>query len=109
MTTETHLLSIWTRWLGLACLLASAQLTAACDDPKASEAMDTPEACVAPRVLLYTTPGCGPEIKPTCQSGSAGACATVGCNCKGEKIFGPCNGLSEKFKPASECKLDGGF
>ena len=104
----------WGRWLRSACVLAGLQLTAACDpgakpDSKIPEAMDAPDACAPPMILLYTKPGCGDDVKPTCESGSAGACATIACNCKGETISGRCNGLNEKFKPASECKPDAGF
>src|SRR5688572_626611 len=111
MTKQQRSRSGWAHWLGLAFWLSRLQLMAACDpgrepDPKSTDAMNTPDAaCVAPMVLLYTKPGCGDDVKPTCESGSAGACATRACNCNGENIVGRCNGLYEKWKPVAECKL----
>ena len=87
--------------LGWACILALGACGAE-STPLASEHAAVgevqPPRCDPPNVLLFTKPGCGDDVQPTCETGSAGACATLACSCKGEIIYGRCNGLSERFQ-----------
>jgi hypothetical protein len=60
-----------------------------------------PDTCEAPaRVLLYTSPGCGADVKPSCISGGAGACARPPvCGCDGNIVEQRCDGaVARRFQ-----------
>lgn len=78
-------------WIGLGLLLM-----AACGEP-ASSAEATPDSCEAPLMEFYTSPGCGPEVKPSCLGG-AGACASHVCSCDGRLIDACGSYAREKYQ-----------
>jgi hypothetical protein len=81
-------------------------LTAACEDAAPLSA----DTCEAPRMEIYTSPGCGPEVKPSCLGG-AGACASQVCSCDGRLITACGSYAREQYQaidlqssPPAQCK-----
>lgn len=60
----------------------------------AAPADEQSETCNAPLIPIYTSPGCGQEVRPMCLGG-AGACAGSACGCDG-KVITTCNGYSSQ-------------
>jgi hypothetical protein len=74
-------------------------LTSGCKDD--ADPAQAPDACESPAMrLLYTAPGCGADVKPSCVSGGAGACAVPPvCGCDGTMIERRCDGaVADKFQ-----------
>jgi hypothetical protein len=44
--------------------------------------------CLAPRQIIYTTPGCGAEAIPRCEVPNGDACSMVVCLCDGVTTWG---------------------
>lgn len=67
--------------------------------------------CPAGQILLYTSPGCGADVKPVCGSPIQDACARSACSCSGKMIIG-CDYFSEPWSKVTDrmtgCGADGG-
>lgn len=64
-------------------------------------------ACLAPKQIIYTTPGCGAEAIPRCEIPNGDACSMMVCLCDGVTTSGDGCGFShEPFLYTGFCKKD---
>ena len=63
--------------------------------------------CLAPRQIIYTTPGCGAEAIPRCEVPNGDGCSMPVCLCDGVTTSGDGCGFShEPFRYGGHCKQD---
>jgi len=102
-----HLRGLATRFIGLSAL------GAACSSSDASVNMDSATdgppggGCLAPKQIIYTTPGCGAEAIPRCEVPNGDGCSMMVCLCDGVTTSGDGCGFShEPYLYTGFCRRD---